>query len=130
MRKSLSTLVIAAGLLAAVVAAAPLAGAATGVHQATLAGSTAFPAVKGKAKFGIDNGVRELDVQIENALRLKGVRLDVRISGSLAGRMTVTSLGTARLSILGATVPIVRTGSTIAVRRTSNGALVASGKFG
>ena len=126
------TSAIVAGLLvvAALFVAAPLAGAATNVHVATLSGSAAFPAVNGKAKFGIDDGVRRLEAQIEDANALEGVRLNVRINGILAGSMTVNSLGAARLRVSGNGVPGVQTGSKIAVRRASNEALVASGTFG
>jgi len=126
-----TTTVIVAGLLvaAALFVAAPLAGAATNIHTASLKGSAAFPAVKGKAKFGIDDGVRQLEVQIENANRLKGARLKVRIHGALAGSMRVNSFGHARLRVSGAGVTAVHTGSKIAVRRASNGRLVASGTF-
>ena len=127
------TSAIVGGLLvvaAALFVAAPLAGAATNVHVATLSGSAAFPAVNGKAKFGIDDGVRRLEAQIEDANALEGVRLNVRINGILAGSMTVNSLGAARLRVSGNGVPGVQTGSKIAVRRASNEALVASGTFG
>lgn len=126
------TSAIVAGVLvvAAALFVAPLAGAATNVHIATLSGSAAFPAVNGKAKFGFDDGVRRLEAQIEDANSLKGVRLNVRINGILAGSMTVNSLGAARLRVSGNGVPGVQTGSKIAVRRASNEALVASGTFG
>lgn len=126
-----TTTIITAGLLAAaaLIVAAPLAGAATNVHTAALKGSAAFPAVTGKAKFAIDDGVRQLEVQIGNANRLKGAVLRVRIDGTLAGSMRVNSFGNARLRVSGAGVPAVHTGSRIAVRRASNGALVASGTF-
>ena len=129
MRKTLTTIAIAGGLVAAAVAVAPFAAAATNVHQATLTGSADFRAVNGKAKFSVDDGVRQLEVQIEDAVTLKGARLVVRIDGTLAGRMTINTLGDARLRVSGSAVPAVHTGSAIAVRRASNGALVASGKF-
>jgi len=126
MRKIVTTIAIAAGLVSAVV---PLAVAATNVHQAALAGSAAFPAVNGKAKFSIDDGIRQLEAQIEDAVALKGTTLVVRVNGTLAGRMSVNAFGDARLRVSGAAVPAVQTGSAIAVRRASNNALVASGKF-
>ena len=88
MRKTLTTIAIAAGIVGATVAVAPIAVAATNVHEAPLAGAAGFTAVKGKAKFSIDDGVRRLEAQIENALSLKGAALFVRIDGTLAGRIT------------------------------------------
>ena len=129
MRKTLTTIAIAAGIVGATFAVAPIAVAATNVHEAPLAGAAGFTAVKGKAKFSIDDGVRRLEAQIENALSLKGAALLVRIDSTLVGRMTVSNLGAARLRVSGSSVPSVRTGSAITVRRASNGGLVASGKF-
>jgi hypothetical protein len=114
---------------AAVLVAAPFVGAATNVHIAALKGSASFPAVNGKAKFGVDNGVRELEVQIEDANALTGQRLNVRIDGHLVGSMTVNTLGNARLRKTGSVVPAVHTGSKAVVRRAANGQLVASGIF-
>ena len=116
-------------VLVAVFVAAPFAQAATNVHEATLTGSAAFPAVDGKAKFGVDNGVRELEVQIEDANALIGKRLNIRVDGVFVGSTTVNSLGDARLRKSGSAVPAVHTGSRIAVRRASTGTLVASGTF-
>jgi hypothetical protein len=116
-------------VVAAVLVAAPFVGAATNVHTAVLNGSAAFPAVNGKAKFGVDNGIRELEVQIEDANALKGERLNVRIDGKFVGSMTVNNLGNARLRKTGSVVPAVQTGSKIVVRRALNGQLVASGTF-
>jgi hypothetical protein len=108
---------------------APTASAATNVHTAKLKGSASFPAVTGKAKFQVDDGIRELEAQIENADRLAGTRVKFRVDGVLVGTKTVNSFGTARIRRTGSAVPAVHTGSTIRVRRASNGVLVASGRF-
>ena len=108
---------------------APTASAATNVHTATLKGSAAFPAVTGKAKFSVDNGIRQLEAQIEDANALAGTNVRFRVDGALVGTAKVNSLGTARINKSGSVVPAVHTGSTIRVRRASNGALVASGTF-
>jgi hypothetical protein len=115
-------------LAAAALVAVPTASAATDVHTATLTGSTSFPTVTGKAKFQRDNGIRELEAQIENAKRLAGQRVRFRVDGQLVGSATVNSLGTARIRRSGDVVPAVSTGSTIRVRKL-NGVLVASGRF-
>ena len=115
-------------LAAAALIAVPAASAATDVHTATLHGSASFPAVNGKAKFQRDDGIRELEAQIEDAKALAGKRVKFLVNGTEVGRATVNSLGTARIRRTGNAVPAVSTGSTMRVR-TLNGALVASGRF-
>ena len=115
-------------LAAAALVAVPTASAATNVHTATLKGSASFPAVNGKAKFQRDDGIRELEAQIEDAKRLAGQRVRFRVNGQLVGSATVNSIGTARLRRTGDAVPAVSTGSTIRVRKL-NDVLVASGRF-
>ena len=115
-------------LAAAALIAVPASSAATNVHTATLNGSASFPAVNGKAKFQRDDGIRELEAQIEDAKALAGKRVKFLVNGTEVGRATVNSLGTARIRRTGNAVPAVSTGSTIRVR-TLNGALVASGRF-
>jgi hypothetical protein len=115
-------------LAAAALVAVPAAGAATNVHTATLTGSATFPAVNGKAKFQRDDGVRQLEAQIEDAKPLAGQRVRFRVNGQLVGEATVNSLGDARLRRSGNVVPAVSAGSTIRVRKL-NGVLVASGRF-
>jgi hypothetical protein len=122
------TISIIGALAALALVAVPAASAATNVHRATLSGSQAFPGVNGKAKFQVDNGVRELEAQIEDANALAGKTVRFRVDGKLVGSATVNALGTARIRRTGATVPPVHTGSTIRVRRPS-GVLVASGRF-
>ncbi len=123
------TITILGVLAAAALVAVPTAGAATNVHTATLKGSAAFPAVTGSAKFSIDNGVRQLEAEIQHAQPLAGTNVRIRVKGVLVGTVKVSSLGRARLNRSGAGVPAVTTGSAIGVRRASNNALVASGRF-
>jgi hypothetical protein len=113
---------------AAALIAVPAASAATDVHTATLNGSASFPAVSGKAKFQRDDGIRQLEAQIEDAKALAGKQVRFRVNGQLVGTATVNRLGTARINRSGNTVPAVSTGSTIRVR-TLSGTLVASGRF-
>jgi hypothetical protein len=127
MRARISITIV--GVLAALaLVAVPAATAATNVHRATLSGSGAFPAVKGKAKFQLDNGIRELEAQIEEAKALAGTKVTFRVNGVAVGTATVNSLGTARVTKTGNSVPNVSAGSTIRVRKL-NGVLVASGRF-
>jgi len=123
-----STIKIVGVLAAIALVAVPTASAATDVHRATLNGSNAFPAVSGKAKFSVDDGVKQLEAQIEDANALAGTRVRFLVNGTLVKAATVSPLGTARINVSGATIPTVSAGSTIRVRRPS-GALVASGVF-
>jgi hypothetical protein len=127
MRVRISIVVI--GVLAALaLVAGPAANAATDVHQATLKGSASYPAVSGKAKFSRDDGVRQLEAQIEDANSLAGRKVNFRVNGITVGTATVNSVGTARIDKAGSVVPNVTAGSTIRVKRP-NGARVASGRF-
>jgi hypothetical protein len=127
MRARISITVI--GVLAALaLVAGPAANAATDIHQATLKGSASFPAVTGKAKFSRDDGVRQLEAQIENAKPLAGTKVTFRVNGMTVGTATVNKFGTARIDKSGSVVPNVTAGSTIRVKRP-NGVLVASGQF-
>jgi len=117
------------GVLAAVaLVAVPAATAATDVHRATLHGSAKFPAVKGNAKFQREDGVRELEAEIQDAQALAGKQVRFRVNGDAVGTATVNSLGRARINRRGGGVPAVSTGSKITVR-TLDGTLVASGRF-
>jgi hypothetical protein len=106
----------------------PAAGAATDVHTAVLHGSAKFPGVSGKAKFSRDDGVRQLEAQIEDAHALAGKKVRFRVNGQLVGTATVNVAGTARINRSGNVVPVVKVGSTIRVRKL-NDVLVASGVF-
>ena len=117
------------GIIAALaLVAVPAASAATDVHRATLNGSAKFPGVSGKAKFSRDDGVRQLEAQIEDANALSGKTVRFLVNGNLVGSATVNGLGTARINRSGNSVPAVSAGSKIRVRRP-NGTLVASGRF-
>jgi hypothetical protein len=123
------TIIKIIGALAAVaLVAVPAASAATNVHRATLNGSAAFPAVGGKAKFSVDDGIRQLEAQIEDANALAGTRVSFVVNGKTVGSKTVSTLGNARINRSGAAVPSVSAGSRIRVT-TPSGAIVASGVF-
>ena len=116
------------GVLAALALVAAPATAATNVHQATLKGSPAFPAVTGSAKFSVDDGIRQLEAEMQHAKALAGTKVRFRVNGVVVGTATVSSVGTARINKSGGGIPAVTKGSTIRVRRLT-GALVASGTF-
>jgi len=116
------------GVLAVLAVAAAPATAATNVHRATLKGSPGFPAVTGSAKFSVDDGVRQLEAEIQHAKSLAGTKLRFRVDGVIVGTATVSPVGTARIDKSGGGIPAVTKGSTIRVRRLT-GAPVASGTF-
>ena len=116
------------GVLAALAVVAAPATAATNIHQATLKGGPAFPAVTGSAKFSVDNGIRQLEAEVQHAKSIAGTKVRFRVNGVVVGTATVNSVGTARIDKSGGGIPAVTKGSTIRVRRLT-GALVASGTF-
>lgn len=116
-------------MLAALALAAAPANAATSVHQATLKGGPGFPAVTGSAKFSVDDGVRQLEAEIQHAKSIAGTKVRFRVDGMSVGTATVNSVCTGRINRSGSGVPAVSKGSTIRVRRLT-GVLVASGTFG
>ena len=126
MRARISITII--GMLATLALIAGPATAATNVHQATLKGSAGFPAVTGSAKFSVDNGVRQIEAEIQHAKPIAGTKVRFRVDGAVVGTATVNAAGTARINKSGNGLPAVSKGSTVRVRRLT-GALVASGTF-
>lgn len=126
-RHWMMALVVALSLLSM----APAAFAKGIETRITLSGSVAWPGAKGQAKYKVDGTQRELQVEVENVLRLAGTRLKVLVNGALVGTMPVSTLGTARLSRntdLGQAVPQISSGSRVVVR-TGADVVVASGRF-
>jgi hypothetical protein len=99
------------------------------VRLATLSGSAAYPAVNGKATYKVDNnGIREFQAELEDALALRGRTLSVYVGTAKVGTMRINALGDGRLELVGAAAPVIRASSTPTIRvRTAGGALVASG---
>jgi len=131
-RRIMTTVLLAALFLTVVLPAGVALGATTTVTaKVTLKGSSAYPTVRGEAKWKSKASERELEVQIQGAKKLKGKKLTVRIDGKIVGYMNVTSLGTARLyrnTTRGARVPTVVINKLCTVR-TASGTLVASGRL-
>lgn len=101
------------------------------IKRAKLSGSSTYPAVNGEAKWTSKGGERELEVQIEDAEKLAGKTLAVRIGGKLVGSMKVNSLGRARLELTteaGHNAPSSVDGKKVGIP-TKPGTLVASGRF-
>lgn len=119
-------------MLAVLVAAQPVRAKSTAVvKRAALSGSAAFPGVNGEAKWKSKGGERELEVQIQDATKLAGKRLTVRIGAKVVGHMKVNALGRARLvksTQSGQSVPTSVAAKAVKIK-TSAGALVASGRF-
>ena len=119
-------------MLAVLLAAQPVRAKSTAViKRAALSGSVAFPGVNGEAKWKSKGGERELEVQIQDAKKLAGKQLAVRIDGKLMGHMKVNALGRARLvksTQAGQSIPASVEGKAVNIR-TSAGTLVASGRF-
>jgi hypothetical protein len=122
------TITVLGALAAMAVVAAPGATAATNIHQATLKGSPAFPAVSGTAKFSVDDGIRQLEAEIQHAKSIAGGKVRFRVGGVAVGTATVSPAGTARIDRSGGAIPAVSKGSTIRVVKLGGG-LVASGRF-
>jgi hypothetical protein len=99
------------------------------VRLATLSGSAAYPAVNGKATYKVDNnGIREFQAELQDALALKGKTLNVFVNAAKVGTMRINALGNGRLSLVGASAPVIRASTNPTIRvRTSTGVLVASG---
>jgi hypothetical protein len=125
-------LMLVAVLLVALAGAAQVSAKSTAtIKRAPLSGSAAFPAVNGEAKWKAKGGERELEIQIQDAKRLAGKRLTVRIGGKVVGHMRVSALGRARLvrdTQAGQSVPTSVTGKGVRIG-TAGGSLVASGRF-
>ena len=123
------SIIAAAALSALALTVAATAGAATNVHIASLSGSAAYPAANGKVKSSVDDGVRQVEGQLEDANALAGKRVTLLIRGKIVDTATVNRLGDARFAASGATIPSVAAGNVTRVETTA-GALVASGRFG
>ena len=128
----LSRALVALTLVAALATALTPAAQASGSKiTATLTGTSAFPAVSGKATFSRENGRRELEVEVEHARALRGKRLTLFVAGRKIGTMLVGRLGNARLdrsTQRGQAVPSIAAGTRLSVH-TATGTTVAKGRF-
>src|SRR5436190_21803852 len=94
----LSRALVALTLVAALATALTPAAQAQGSKiTAKLHGTSAFPAVSGKATVSRENGRRELEVEVEHARALRGKRLTLFVAGRKIGTMVVGQLGNAGL---------------------------------
>ncbi len=128
--RALVALTLVAALATALTPAARAQGGGTKI-TARLTGTSAFPAVSGKATFSRENGRRELEVEVEHARALKGTRLTLFVAGRRIGTMVVGRLGNARLdrsTQRGQAVPKITAGTRLSVH-TAAGTTVAKGRF-
>jgi hypothetical protein len=126
--RALVALTLAAALATALTPAAQAKGSKI---TAKLTGTSAFPAVSGKATFSRENGRRELEVEVEHARALRGKRLTLFVAGRKIGTMVVGQLGNARLdrsTQRGQAVPSIAAGTRLSVH-TAAGTSVAKGRF-
>lgn len=101
------------------------------VVEIALTASATFPSAKGKAKFTVKGGQRELEIEVEHLNRIAGRAVNFFVGGIQVGSGTVSALGQADLELntrLGHRVPTSVTGKAVAAR-TTDGALIASGSF-
>jgi hypothetical protein len=129
----LSRALVALALVAALATALTPAAQAQGGTRiiAKLRGTSAFPAVSGKATYSREGTRRELEVEIEHARALKGKRLTVFVAGHKIGTMVVGQLGNARLdrsTQRGQAVPSINAGTRLSVH-TAAGTAAAKGRF-
>jgi hypothetical protein len=129
----LSRALVALTLIAALAAALTPAAEARGGTRITakLTGTSAFPAVNGKATYSREGTRRELEVEIEHARALTGTRLTLFVAGRKIGTMVVGQLGNARLdrsTQRGQAVPSIKAGTRLSVH-TAPGTAVAKGRF-
>lgn len=120
--------IITAGALSALALVAVPATAATDIHNANLNGSAAYPGVHGDAKYGVDNGVRQLEAEFEDANAIAGQKVKFVVDGVKVAATRVDALGAASIDREGGSIPQVVTGSKITVK-LAGGGTVASGQF-
>jgi hypothetical protein len=99
--------------------------------QITLHGSPAYPLATGASQYQAQPGQSEFQAEVEHVRSLAGRQLLVKVNGTTVGRMTVSSLGQADLTLnseLGQHVPAISAGSTVKVT-TTTGTLVVSGRY-
>jgi hypothetical protein len=111
-------------------AVVPAATTNAGVRlTATLTGTAAFPAAKGKADWRSNGARRELQMEVENLA--PGTRVGFLIGGVPAGGATADALGKASLkrsTQLGQPVPVSVAGQPVEARARS-GQTIATGSF-
>ena len=99
--------------------------------QIQLKGRRAFPHAAGSSQYQSQPGQNEFQAEVEHVRTLAGKQLLVKVNGTTVGKMTVSRVGQADLTLsseLGQSVPTITAGSVVGVT-TSTGALVVSGSY-
>jgi hypothetical protein len=99
--------------------------------QIQLKGRRAFPHAAGSSQYQSQPGQSEFQVEVEHVRALAGKQLLVKVNGTTVGKMKVSTVGQADLTLnseLGQSVPTITGGSVVKVM-TSSGALVVSGSY-
>jgi hypothetical protein len=132
----LRTTVLAAAATAAAALAPTAAVAAepTVNWQINLKPSAAYPRAAGGAQYQSRPGQRELQVEVEHILALKGKTITACVNGAALGSATVSRLGLADVSRnteLRQTVPVVVHGTNVSVSlgSTCAGPTIVQGTF-
>ena len=99
--------------------------------QIQLKGRRAFPHAVGSSQYQSQPGQNEFQAEVEHVRTLAGKQLLVKVNETTVGKMTVSRVGQADLTLsseLGQSVPTITAGSVVGVT-TSTGALVVSGSY-
>ena len=91
----------------------------------------AFPHAAGSSQYQSQPGQSEFQVEVEHVRALVGKQLLFKVNGTTVGKMKVSTVGQADLTLnseLGQSVPTITAGSVVKVT-TSAGALVVSGSY-
>jgi hypothetical protein len=99
--------------------------------QIPLVGSHAYPSATGSSQYQSQPGQSEFQAEVEHVRSLAGRQLLVKVNGVTVGKMRVSMLGQADLTLnseLGQSVPTINVGSKVTVT-TGTGTLVASGSY-
>jgi hypothetical protein len=111
--------------------AASASGGSTTTRTIALRGSVSFPNATGKAVYKVGGGERELQIEVEHILVLRGKHVNVFVNGNKLASPLVSSLGqihVERNTDHGQAVPTITSSSTVRVR-TLGGTLIAGGSF-
>ena len=127
----ISALVAGIAFVALAPAASASGGSTTTTRSIALHGSISFPNATGTAVYKAGGGERELQIEVDHILVLRGKHVNVFVNGSKIASPLVSSLGqihVSRSTDRGQSVPVITTGSTVRVR-TLGGTLIAGGTF-
>jgi hypothetical protein len=99
--------------------------------QIALKGRHAFAHAAGSSQYQSQPGQSEFQAEVEHVRSLAGKQLLVKVNGTTVGKMKVSKLGQADLTLnseLGQSVPAITAGSKVTVT-TGAGTPVASGRY-